>query len=181
MKKQLPNFVSCLRILFSLLLLAFSPVGICFLTLYLLCGVSDMLDGLLARKLHAESALGARLDSTADLILVAVSFYKLLPLLHLPLWLLLWTAAILLVRAVSMVVAFRKYHTFAILHTYGNKAAGFSLFLFPLLFPLAGVIPMSCAAAIVASLSALEELLIHLTAPALFLNRKSLLIKEATG
>lgn len=178
MKKQLPNFISCLRILFSLLLLLFSPISFWFLTLYLLCGVSDMLDGLLARRLHAESALGARLDSAADLLLVAVSFYKLLPLLRLPLWLLLWTAAIVLVRAVSMVVVFRKYRTFAILHTYGNKAAGLTLFLFPLLFPLVGVIPLSCAAAVVASFSALEELLIHLTAPALSMNRKSILVKE---
>lgn len=37
------------------------------MVLYSLCGVTDVLDGFLARKLHTESKAGEWLDSFADL------------------------------------------------------------------------------------------------------------------
>ena len=44
-----------------------------FWTLYALCGISDMVDGWLARRLHAETKAGAILDSVADLSFVLSS------------------------------------------------------------------------------------------------------------
>ncbi|HGH0401081.1 TPA: CDP-alcohol phosphatidyltransferase family protein [Clostridioides difficile] len=41
------------------------PFWIC----YFWCGISDILDGLIARKLRQQSGIGAKLDSIADFIL----------------------------------------------------------------------------------------------------------------
>ena len=43
-----------------------------FWTLYLLCGLSDVLDGAVARLTGTVSRLGERLDTLADIIFVAV-------------------------------------------------------------------------------------------------------------
>lgn len=61
------------------------------LVVFLLAGVTDMLDGWLARSLHQRTALGAYLDPIADKLLLTASFVTLtfqsIPLKnHIPLW-----------------------------------------------------------------------------------------------
>ena len=68
-KEQLPNLVTAFRIVFSTVLFFISIKSAAFFAVYLLCGLSDMADGFLARKLHAESTFGSRLDSFADIFL----------------------------------------------------------------------------------------------------------------
>ena len=63
--RNLPNVISALRIAGSIGLLFCVVTGWPFWTLYALCGISDMVDGWLARKLHAETKAGAILDSVA--------------------------------------------------------------------------------------------------------------------
>ena len=55
-----------------------------FWALYALCGISDMVDGWLARNLQAESKTGAVLDSVADIVFVACCATRLLPVLEIP-------------------------------------------------------------------------------------------------
>ena len=57
--KHIPNIITTLRILGAVCLLFCNPAGAAFWAIYGLCGVSDMADGYLARKLHAESKSGA--------------------------------------------------------------------------------------------------------------------------
>ena len=45
---------------------------------YLIAGLTDMLDGILARRWGVESKFGARLDSLADFVFVLAVGYKLL-------------------------------------------------------------------------------------------------------
>ena len=61
-----------------------------FWVLYLIAGLTDMLDGFLARRWGVESKFGARLDSLADFVFVLAVGYKLFPWLKLPamLWML---------------------------------------------------------------------------------------------
>ena len=60
--KHLPNIITALRIAGSIDLLFCNVAGWQFWTLYVLCGLSDMVDGWLARKLQAESKTGSVLD-----------------------------------------------------------------------------------------------------------------------
>ena len=52
------NLVTCLRILCAGLLLFFPAFSPAFFALYLNGGVSDMLDGFIARRTHTASAFG---------------------------------------------------------------------------------------------------------------------------
>ena len=170
----IPNLLCLLRIGLSLALLATEPLGALFTILYLICGLSDAVDGFIARKTGTATALGARLDSIADFIMIAVLIALLYPIINPSPAILVWVGLIVVVRMASVAVAFVKYRCFAMLHTYGNKATGFLLFVFPLALPfVAPTIPVYvlCAAA---SLSAIEELLIQLSSKELQLNRKSL-------
>ena len=66
--RHLPNLISSIRILIAplLLLLAFLQLPYWFLGMLIFSGATDVLDGILARRLKATSALGAHLDSWGD-------------------------------------------------------------------------------------------------------------------
>ncbi len=128
--------------------------------LYAFCGLSDILDGVIARKYGCASALGATLDSIADFVFVAAALFALIPALPWEKWMLVWAGGIALVRLMSLGTGWIKFHTFAFLHTYANKAAGAALYVMPLLVPLWGLAVPAAIACAIASLSAAEELVI---------------------
>jgi CDP-diacylglycerol--glycerol-3-phosphate 3-phosphatidyltransferase len=66
--RQIPNLVSAVRILIAPLLfvLAFLQLEYWFLAALAFSGMTDLLDGYLARRLNLISPLGARLDSWGD-------------------------------------------------------------------------------------------------------------------
>ena len=126
-----------------------------FYALYLLAGLSDMLDGPVARKMCTASAFGAKLDAVADLIFAAVCLYKLLPVLDIPLWLYIWIGVIALIRIVNVVSGFVKERRFVAVHSPLNKATGLLLFLLPLTLSVLEVrytAPLVCAVAAVAAI-----------------------------
>ena len=88
---QLPNIITLLRIADSLGLLLCDVTSVAYWIIYALCGISDIADGWLARKLRCVTMKGALLDSLADICFVACCAWKLLPILELPQW--LWLLA----------------------------------------------------------------------------------------
>ena len=66
MRKQIANIITSLRIICSILMLFCRVPSIRFCLLYIFCGLTDMVDGAIARKTNAVSEFGARLDSVAD-------------------------------------------------------------------------------------------------------------------
>lgn len=100
-----------------------------FWTLYALCGISDMVDGWLARRLHAETKAGAILDSVADLSFVVCCAIRLLPHLSIPSWLWIWVGIIVVIRIINQVSALVVIKRFCFPHTVANKLTGFLLFL----------------------------------------------------
>ena len=134
-------------------LLLCSPTRAAFWVIYGLCGISDMVDGYLARRLHAESKAGAVLDSVADLCFVACSAIKLLPVLQIPSWLWIWAGVIVLIKLVNQVSALAAYKRLCFPHTGANKLTGLLLFLsvpmaFWAIFPIALVAGFATFAAI---------------------------------
>ena len=70
------NCITFVRIIGSVVLIfltAFSPE---FYIIYSVCGVSDAVDGSVARKCNTTSEFGARLDSVADIVFYAVMLIK---------------------------------------------------------------------------------------------------------
>lgn len=75
-KSYLPSAVTCLRFIATPLFF-FSFSGgqyIISLLIIVFAGVTDILDGYLARRMDSTSTLGAYLDVTADFTLIFVSF-----------------------------------------------------------------------------------------------------------
>lgn len=88
---QIPNLLTLLRIGASpilILLLKEHAYDIAFLV-FILAGISDGLDGYIAKKYGFVSKLGAILDPLADKILIISAFVMLTLLDYLPFWLLL--------------------------------------------------------------------------------------------
>ena len=163
--KYLPNILSSLRMVGAVALLLCNVSSSSFWVLYIVCGISDIADGWLARKLKCVTRTGALLDSVADICFVACCAWKLLPILELPQWLWLWAGVIVAIKVVNQLSALVMYGRCCFPHTTANKWAGFLLFIaVPMTFW--SIIPISIAA-IVATFAAIQEGhdLVALTSP----------------
>jgi CDP-diacylglycerol---glycerol-3-phosphate 3-phosphatidyltransferase len=175
--KAMPNCLSFSRIIFSLFLLFVQPLSASFYAIYIFCGFSDIMDGFIARRTGKTSSLGERLDSMADMVMTVVLFVLLYPIVNPKAEIVIWIISIIFIRLVSMVVALKKYKTFAILHTYGNKFTGIVLFIFPIMLPFVSISVLMYIICFVASVSAIEELIIQLTSSQLQINKQSIFLK----
>ena len=114
-----------------------------------------MLDGYLARKLHAESKTGAVLDSVADICFVACCAIRLLPVFQIPTWLWIWAGVIVAIKIVNQISALVVHKRLCFPHTLANKLTGLLLFLsVPL--TIWSVVPIAIVA-VVATFAAIQE------------------------
>ena len=151
------NLITSCRILFSLLLLFFPALSPGFYGLYLAAGLSDMLDGFVARRTNSASPLGAKLDSMADIVFLSVCLIKLLPVLALPVWLWVWVGLIALLRLVNVVSGFVRRKKLVLLHTRANKLTGALLFLLPLSLGFLNIAYTAVPLCALASFAAIQE------------------------
>ena len=174
-KKNLPNFITLLRIILTICLLFIKPFTAMFFIIYSASGATDILDGVIARATKTTSEFGAKLDSVADLLFYSVMIIKIFPTLLkiLPSW--LWVAAwaVVAIRVFCYVFAAIKYHCFASLHTNLNKTTGFFMFAMPYFVNLSIGLYYCISACIVAAASSIEELIIHIREPEYKANKKS--------
>ena len=155
--KHIANIITSCRILCSMGILCFPAFSPEFYTLYFVCGFSDMIDGTIARNTNAVSEFGSKLDTVADLVFVVVCLIKLLPMLHISVWLWIWIAVIAVIKATNIVWGFIRKNRFASVHTVLNKITGLLLFLLP--FTLQFIEPTYSFAAvcIIATIAAIQE------------------------
>ena len=136
--KRLVNAITCTRFVFALILVLAAPGSAWFWAAYGLGAVSDVLDGLLARRFGVQSDGGARLDSAADIAFLLALTAALLRARQLACWLLYAAGAVLLIRSVTYAAGFYKFRTFVSLYTTLNRAAGVVLVGYPVLAVLLG-------------------------------------------
>lgn len=152
---HLPNILSSLRIAGAVALLLSDVSSILLGVLYIVCGISDIADGWLARKLKCVTRTGALLDSLADICFIACCAWKLLPILELPQWLWLWAGVIVAIKVVNQFSTLVMYGHCCFPHTLANKWAGFLLFIaVPMTFW--SIIPITIVAS-VATFAAIHE------------------------
>ena len=157
MKKHLANIITGLRIIGSVVLLFFDVPSLPFYITYLLCGFSDMIDGAIARKTNAVSSFGSKLDTAADIVFMAACAVKVLPMIHLPVWLWIWIAVIAIIKFANVVMGFVRRKELVDYHTVLNKLTGSFLFILP--FTLQFIEPTYSFAVVctIATIAAIQE------------------------
>ena len=155
--KRIPNLLSMSRIVLCLPLLLVDAMTLPFWTLYVIAGLTDMLDGFLARRWGVESKFGARLDSLADFMLVLAVGYKLFPYMKLPTELWMMIGLIALVKMVNAICSYVVRHRIEYLHTKANKLTGFLLFIGMMIVGQSYFIPVAWVIACIALFAAIHE------------------------
>lgn len=133
---------------------ALSPA---FYALYIAAGVTDMADGAVARRTGTVSESGAKLDTVADIVFVAVCLIKLLPVLHVPAWLCIWVAIIASIKAANIAAGYIRQKEFLSVHSIMNKVTGGLLFVFPLTLSFIDLRYSAAAVCVVATAAAIHE------------------------
>ena len=157
MRKQIANIITASRILGSVCLLFCPAFSVAFYIAYLFCGITDMVDGTIARKTKSVSETGARLDTVADIVFVAVCFVKILPLIQFPTWLWIWIVVIATIKIGNVVWGLICNKKLVSMHTILNKVTGFLLFLFPLTLSFIEPMYSSVIVCSFATVSAINE------------------------
>ena len=155
--KHIANIITGSRIVFSIALLFFPPLSSAFYVLYAAAGLTDMIDGTVARKTNTVSAFGAKLDTIADFIFVAVCLIKLLPILDIPVWLWIWIAAIALIKVINMISGYVTQKKWIAPHTIMNKVTGALCFLLPLTLSFIDLKYSAIFVCAVATFAAIQE------------------------
>jgi len=112
-------------------MLFFPVFSLPFWMLYCWGGISDMIDGPIARKQKTDSVLGSRIDSVADLLFVICSAIIIFPAIILPIWIRLWVAAIGVIKTGIIIFASCREKHLTIPHSKSNKLTGLLLFCLP--------------------------------------------------
>lgn len=186
MRSTLPNRLTELRlallpVLWALALLHWTTaLGIALFV----AGATDVVDGALARRLHAVSRSGSQLDSIADLSLMSSTLawiWMLRPDVVRARWPLL--VAWLGLGAVVLLVGWLRFRRVADLHLYTAKAAGFcgytyAVLLFALGYDSALLFGLATALALLAEV---ESLLILLRRSAVDEHIGSILRRRSAG
>ena len=157
MKKYIANIITGSRIIFSLPLVFIPLSSAWFYVFYLFCGLTDMIDGAIARKTGAVSNFGARLDTVADLVFMFVCSIKILPLIHIPVWLWVWIIIVALIKIFNIALVFIHTKKLISIHSVLNKTTGFALFLLPLSLTFVETTYSVATICVLATIAAIQE------------------------
>lgn len=165
LRPYIADIITLTRIIGSIDLLSTKVFTKEFFVIYTYCGISDALDGFVARKLKTESKLGSVLDSISDLIFYSMLFYKIWPTLKdvLPAFFftIIWT--IFGIRVSCYAYVYAKEKKFASEHFKLNKITGLMLFVLPYIVKTDFFVYYAAVVCLVAFIAAIYEYRFHLT------------------
>ena len=159
----IPNIISISRILLSPLMYFLWGNKALLLLLLIIIGLTDFLDGYMARKLKKQTLFGSWLDSIADFVFF-ISFIVFVAMFE-------WESIVKLQYFIGIIIALKllsgiaglvKYKQPGFLHTVGNKIAGTVVIIGICIFVLSRYTIVVEIGLYISVLSALEEFLIIL-------------------
>lgn len=151
------NIITCIRILCSIAILFCPAFSAAFYSLYISAGLTDIMDGWVARKTNTASEFGAKLDTMADIVFVIVCLFKLLPVMDIPVWLYVWIGVIALIKVINIVSGYVVQKQFVSIHSVMNKVTGTLLFLLPLTLSFIDLKYSATLVCIIATFAAVQE------------------------
>ncbi len=179
--KLLPNQITGLRIILIVLMwiLAFFNLPVLIGFALILAGLTDFLDGFLARRLDLATEFGSKFDSVADnqlfiSIFIWVLFFY--PEIFIQNYKFILFAVIL--NGLSLLIGWWKFNRFANLHLYSSKMAALTGYVFLIQLFLIGYHPIPLIICLlVYILSSTEALLLQLMLPSVDEHMGSILFK----
>lgn len=151
------NIITHCRILCSILMMFFPMPSTSFFILYMICGLSDVLDGIIARKTNTASSFGARLDTIADFIFATVLLVKVSSRIDVPIWLWIWIIIIVGIKIANVILGVFCTKRLIVEHTLLNKITGVLLFLLPLTLFWVDFKYSAMVVCVMATFSAIQE------------------------
>jgi len=128
----IPNILSLARIPFSIAMVFLGKYPNVFIGFYAVAGILDVLDGLLARRFHWESKLGAKLDSVGDITFlvcaVIAAFAALRGQLKFETYIYIAVGVIASVRVSNLVLTRVRFGQWGTIHNLSAKYAAFPIF-----------------------------------------------------
>ena len=154
---MIANFVTRLRIVFSLIMLYFPVFSPGFYACYMLAGITDMVDGTVARMLGAENEFGEKLDTIADFIFVFSALYKLLPVTEIRMGIWIWIGVIAVIKVINIISGLLLQKKFVTVHSLANRIVGVVLFLLPLTLSFVDIKYSAIVVCVLATFAAIQE------------------------
>ena len=162
MKKHLANIITSVRIVLAPALFFFDTVTTGFLIIYLICALSDLLDGPVARKTNAEGILGSVLDTVGDFLMYLGMMKVLIVSGAVPGWAIFWIAGALIIHITSALIAGFRFGKFYFVHSLSGKLMGVAMFFVPFAFLIGIMTEHLIVTGIISSISAIEAVFIQL-------------------
>jgi len=110
------------------------------MVVYMAAGVTDIIDGPLARKFNVATKFGANMDGIADYIFVAAALITIIPALPFDIF---RTVVILVIfvglKVLGMIVGYVRFKQLMMMHTYASKTGAVMALAFPVVVRLTGV------------------------------------------
>jgi len=164
--KYMPNVFSIARIILCIPLAILPTFTLFYIILFSVTAITDMIDGQLARRIKdAKSELGATLDSIADVCLVSIIIFVIMPNMQIWGWMWIGYICVLTLKIVASTgIGYIRFKEIISLHTISFKILVTFLFGFPILYFFIGaslffniflLVILTCALLIV-----IEEILI---------------------
>ncbi len=151
------NIMTGVRIVLSAALLFLPALSPVFFAFYAAGGLSDMIDGAVARRTGTVSEFGSKLDTIADIVFVAVCLIKVIPVLVVPIWLYIWIAVIAFIKMANIAAGYTRQKEFISVHSVINKVTGGLLFVFPLTLTFIDLRYSAAAVCMFATAAAIQE------------------------
>ena len=176
--KYVADLITGLRIIAAIAILFTIPFSVPFFVLYAVGGLTDMIDGTVARRCGSAGDFGARLDSIADLLFCAAALLQLWKIFPAFVW---WAAGtIAAIKMTAALIGFARFRKLCLPHTLLNKITGAAVFLLPCFYRCSFFDVLCYAVSAVAFLAAVEELLCAICKKTFDAERKGFLFDIAS-
>ena len=157
MKQYIANSLTGCRIIFSVIRGFFSVFSFEIFLMYTICGITDMLDGLIARKTKSATVIGSYWDSFADFVFILSALIIILPAINVSVWLWMWISLIAVIKIANVLLGFVRRKKILVEHTFMNRLTGLLLFLLPFTFSFIELKYSTALVCSVATLAAIQE------------------------
>lgn len=154
------NAVTGIRLVCALSLI-FSPTfSMLFYVIYFLGGISDVLDGIIARHFGKATKFGSGFDTVADIFFTVIVIIKVFGVICIPMWAIIWIVCIAVIKTINIISGFVIYKRFVPEHTVMNKICGALIFAVPVFigsFPSISAVFLITPICFIATFSAIQE------------------------